>query len=249
MAFQPEEKDDSQELALDLEPQPRPDYHAIVRKIAADMPDEPDTTKTETPSEPSLDPESLTRASLLWRESRVSERHRDFMPEHSLSLEWTAQWLRLSGALGSGVIAVILGSRGAGKSQMAVCAIRQTCKGQKSARYVKAFDFFLSIRSTYRKDSQESESDIIQQYVEPRLLVIDAIENRSDSAFENLMLNHLIDLRYDACKDTLLIGNVDELGFAASMGPSIVDRIHECGIKIVCNWHSFRRAGAKEDKK
>lgn len=124
---------------------------------------------------------------------------------------------------------------------MATCAIREACKKEMPSMYCKALDFFLDVRSTFKRDAKDNEAGVIEKYRKPRMLVIDAIENRSDSQFENLMLNHLIDLRYDDLNDTILIGNVDEKQFAASMGPSIVDRIHECGIKIICNWTSFRR--------
>jgi DNA replication protein DnaC len=186
-------------------------------------------------------PENLTRALSLWKESRITGRHQEFRAEQTESAEWAAQWCKLSQALGTGIIAVIIGNRGAGKTQMAVCAIRQSCKNLKSCLYSKAINFFLDVRASYRKDSTETEKKIIEKYCEPFLLVIDAIENRSDSAFENMLLNHLIDVRYDRVLDTILIGNFDEAQFAANMGASIVDRIHECGIKIICNWKSFRR--------
>lgn len=150
------------------------------------------------------------------------------------------QWEKLSTAIGTGMIAVIIGNRGAGKTQMAVCAIRNACRKELSARYVKALNFFLDIRETYQ-NKERSEKEVLKEYCEPELLVIDAIENRSESQFENLLLNHLIDIRYDQIKDTVLIGNQNEKEFSASMGPSIVDRIHECGIKIICNQKSFRR--------
>lgn len=200
-----------------------------------------DTTKTETLSEPQQNQESFKKGLSLWRESRITDRHRNFKPEESTNPEWNEQWKKLSGVIGTGIIAVILGNRGAGKSQMAVCAIRQSCKNLKSARYEKALNFFLDVRKTYKPDSEKSEHDIIHEYCEPFLLVVDAVENRSETPFENLLLNYLIDIRYDQCKDTILIGNQNENEFAASMGPSIVDRIHECGIKILCNWKSFRR--------
>jgi len=201
----------------------------------------PDMTPTGTPSEPLQSPESLTKGLSLWKASGITERHRNFKPEHSTSAEWSEQLRVLLEKLGTGIIAVIIGSRGAGKSQMAVCAIRESCKRLKSARYEKAMNFFLDVRKTYKDNSGLSENDVVEDYCKPALLVIDAVENRSESAFENLLLNHLIDLRYDRMLDTLLIGNLTEAQFAASMGPSIVDRIHECGIKIICSWKSFRR--------
>jgi putative replication protein len=173
--------------------------------------------------------------------SGVPERHKVFQPEDSASLEWSEKWLKLNSAIGTGVIAVIIGTRGAGKTQLATCAIREACKDGRSATYVKALNFFLEVRRSYQKDSTKHEKEIIDSFVKPSLLVIDAIENRSDSQFENLLLNHLIDLRYDSMKDTIMIGNINENEFAASMGMSIVDRIHECGLKIVCTWDSFRR--------
>lgn len=200
----------------------------------------PDTMKAETLSEQLPSPENLTKALSHWRESRITDRHKLFKPENSASTEWNEQWIKLKSVLGNGIIAVLIGNRGAGKTQMAVCAIREMCRRAHPAQYVKALNFFLDIRETYQ-NKEKSENEIINKYCAPKLLVIDAVENRSESAFENLLLNHLIDMRYDQVKDTILIGNQTESEFAASMGPSIVDRIHECGIKIICNWKSFRR--------
>jgi DNA replication protein DnaC len=203
--------------------------------------DAQDTIAPGMPLEQLQGPGNSTRALSLWRASQITDRHREFKPEESDSSEWSAQWCKISQALGKGTLAVIIGNRGAGKSQMAVCAIRQACKDGRPSLYTKALNFFLDVRMSYRKDAKYSEKEVIDKYCEPYLLVVDAIENRSDSPFENLLLTHLIDIRYDQCKDTVLIGNYNEQEFAASMGPSIVDRIHECGIKIVCNWKSFRR--------
>jgi DNA replication protein DnaC len=139
------------------------------------------------------------------------------------------------------MMGVLLGNRGAGKTQMGACAIRIACKKELPAKYCKAIDFFLDVRATYKKDSPKTEQDIIQEYRKPFMLVVDAIENRGETDFENTLLNHLIDIRYDDCKDTILISNQTEQAFATSMGASIVDRIYECGVLIICNWKSFRR--------
>lgn len=204
-----------------------------------------DMMTKDAPLEQQQNQGSSVKALSLWMESRITDRHKMFKPEMSCSKEWTDQWLKLKSALGIGSIFVILGNRGSGKSQMSVCAIRESCKSLRSSRYEKALNFFLDVRKTYKKDSQATENDILKEYCEPFLLVIDAVENRSESPFENMLLNHLIDIRYDQMKDTILIGNQNENEFAASMGPSIVDRIHECGVKIICNWTSFRRTQTK----
>lgn len=180
----------------------------------------------------------------LFSEAGVPERHKFFLPDQSKSAEWSGAWQKLKVAIGAGTIAVIIGSRGSGKTQMGVCAIREIAAKGKSARYTKSLTFFLDLRKSYQRESSKSEMDVIDAYTKPSLLIIDAIENRSESTFENLLLTHLIDRRYDAVKDTILISNQTEKDIAASLGLSIVDRIHECGIKIKCDWPSFRR----EDK-
>lgn len=220
---------------LDLE---KPDFAGTLERILVNV---PDTIPTASPLEQRQSQESSTKALSLWKACQITDRHREFKPEDSLNEDWNVQWEKLRPTIGTGVIAVIIGNRGAGKSQMASCAMRVSCKMLRSARYEKAMNFFLDVRKTYKANSEKSESEVIDEYCKPRLLVIDAIENRSESQFENLLLNHLIDLRYDMVLDTILIGNQTEIEFAASMGPSIVDRIHECGVKIVCNWKSFRR--------
>ena len=200
-----------------------------------------DMTKQGTPSEPLPSPENSTKGFLLWMASGITDKHRNFKPEDSTSSAWSTEWGKLKPVLGTGILAIILGNRGAGKSQMAVCAIRESCRSLKSAKYIKALNFFLEIRASY-KDETKTEIQVVQEFLSPFLLVIDAVENRGETPFENTLLNHLVDMRYDQCKDTILISNQNEKEFAASMGPSIVDRIHECGIKIICNQKSFRRA-------
>ena len=71
-------------------------------------------------------------------------------------------------------------------------------------------------------------------------LALFAVENRGESDFENRLLSHIVDKRYDACLDTVLISNQEEAAFLKSMGSSIVSRMNETGGLIICKWNSFR---------
>jgi DNA replication protein DnaC len=84
--------------------------------------------------------------------------------------------------------------------------------------------------------------EIIDRMTEPGLLVIDELQERGETAFEDRLLTHLIDARYGAKRPTILIANLskDELG--KSLGPSIVDRASENGRRIDFTWNSYRRA-------
>ncbi|HLP41244.1 MAG TPA: ATP-binding protein [Fibrobacteria bacterium] len=178
----------------------------------------------------------------LWERSGVPARHRDFHLPTEAS-PWMDAFGRLKGSLGSGFLFVAMGTRGTGKTQLGTCLVRASCAAARSARYVKALDIFIAIREVYRQEGG-SEAKVIEQFIHPDLLVIDAMEERGETPFENRLLNHIIDKRYDDCADTLLITNQTVEGFAESVGASIVSRIHETGDKIVCNWESYRRKAA-----
>ena len=67
------------------------------------------------------------------------------------------------------------------------------------------------------------------------------MEERAETQFEDRMISHLIDLRYDAMLDTILISNQAKESFADSIGKSAVSRLIETGEVIECNWESFRK--------
>lgn len=184
----------------------------------------------------------LTEGKRLWEASCVPARHAGFvLPTEG---PWRAAYDRLKVKVGTGFLYVVMGNRGTGKTQLGTAMIGRTCyKHNRKALYVKAIDIFIALREAYRKDG-DAESKVINRFVYPDLLVIDAMEERGETAFEDRLLNHIIDKRYDNCDDTLLITNQTPEAFATSAGPSIVSRIHETGDKVVCDWESFRKKGA-----
>jgi DNA replication protein DnaC len=86
----------------------------------------------------------------------------------------------------------------------------------------------------------EARIDVVNRHRIPDLLVIDEFQERGETAFENRMLNHLLDLRYGDLTDTLLIANLEPEELVESVGESITERLREAGGIIECNWPSFR---------
>jgi DNA replication protein DnaC len=144
-----------------------------------------------------------------------------------------------------GAIVALIGPRGTGKTQLAVAsAIPQfqadAWNDDKFPLYVKLADVFREIRDTYRDNSIDSEIRVFARYRTPPLLVIDEAHERAETEFENRTLTQIIDARYDALRQTIIIANLTRAEMAKSMGPSIVSRLHECGLVIDCDWPSFR---------
>ena len=178
----------------------------------------------------------------LYSATNIPLRHRDLKLESVSHKKWLEAFAKVNNKLGKGCIVAIIGGRGTGKTQMGVEAIRQACKLGRDSFYVKSVDVFISIRACYRSDAA-SEQNLIKIYTRYKLLVIDALEEKSDSEWENRMLSHIIDKRYDDMVDTILISNEQPAAFAKQHGSSISDRIYETGGIIECNWLSFRKEG------
>lgn len=167
------------------------------------------------------------------------------------------EWHRVRDLLdrrgGSGYLAALIGNRGTGKTQLATSLIHRACQRGRSCRYLKRGDLSRIIRRTYtpvgKGQAAESESDVLDDLVAvDGLLVIDEVHQVANSDFDINVIVSLIDRRYDAMRDTLLIGNLSKQEFAALSGDSIVSRIHECGDAIECRWPSFRKPGMWNDQ-
>lgn len=158
-----------------------------------------------------------------------------------LGTQWIHTLELLNPKLGTGCLLALIGDRGNGKTQMAVELIRQACKNGGSGRYVTAMDVFLEIKATYRDKAEESERDVINRFASPGILVIDEIHERGETEWEDRLLTHIIDKRYQNERDTLVIANLKESEFTKSMGPSIVSRLIETGGIVHCEWPSYRK--------
>lgn len=171
--------------------------------------------------------------------AKVPRRHCCLTPEHEQHAEWKRHRDKLCRTMGSGFLIALIGNRGTGKTQMAVHGVAYNSKTMRTSLYCKAMEVFLEIRATYSRP-EASELVAMQKFIDPQLLVIDEIQQRGETVFEDRMLAYLIDKRYDAMTDTILIGNLTPQALSDSLDPSIVDRLRETGGIIECVWDSFR---------
>jgi DNA replication protein DnaC len=98
---------------------------------------------------------------------------------------------------------------------------------------------YLGIRESYRDDGPR-EHEAIERFLAPRLLVIDEAHERGETAWEDRMLNYIVDTRYADMRDTVLISNQTAEDFRTAIGSSIYSRLTEVGGILVCDWPSYR---------
>lgn len=152
---------------------------------------------------------------------------------------WAAAYAKLCGRLGKGFTVVLHGLRGNGKTQLAVAVLRRACERGLRGKFTDAMSMFIRLRESYR-DGGPRESAVIQDFIAPAVLVIDEAHERAESAWEDRTLTYIVNKRYEAMKDTMLITNETETAAAQSLGQSITNRMLEGGAFIHCNWPSFR---------
>lgn len=179
----------------------------------------------------------------LIRSAHLPFRHSQVVIDHAASKrpEWAQTFAKLTTAKETGFIMGLVGTRGNGKTQLAVELCKHYCQQSMSALFVTAMEFFIDIKSTFRKDSERSEKDAMDEYAKYRLLVVDEVGVRAETEWENQLLFELINRRYNSKMDTLLISNHGKAEFIKSIGPGLASRMNETGGIIECTWESFRK--------
>ena len=178
-----------------------------------------------------------TRVAVIMSKTNLPKRHSSATIE--FDGEWGSTYHKLLKSLTTGFLCALVGTRGNGKTQIGVQLIKANANRLKTSRFCCATEFFMDIKATYGK-ADKSEKDVIKDYLKPDLLVIDEIGQRSDTEWENRLLFFLVNERYEDCKDTLFVGNLEASQLVTALGPSIASRMNETGGIINCTWPSFR---------
>lgn len=175
----------------------------------------------------------------LFDQAGVPLRHRRQINDDTSPKAWVNARDKILERLGSGFLIALIGKRGPGKTQIAQQAVLFATGAGRTALYTRAMSIFLELRATFASGDL-TEASVIARYRDPRLLVIDEMQERGETPWENRTLNHLIDLRYGDMTDTLLIANLVPKALKASVGESIAERLRETGGILKCDWNSFR---------
>lgn len=141
-----------------------------------------------------------------------------------------------------GICLTMLGNVGNGKTHLA-CAIGNelVAKGH-TVLFVGAYSVFSRIRATYRKDSEQSEMEVIESFVLPDLLILDEIGVQYGSDSESIWAHQIINRRYEEQKPTIIISNLTEEELGKYFGDRAMDRLAENkGVTIPFTWKSHRR--------
>lgn len=134
---------------------------------------------------------------------------------------------------------LLIGPTGRGKTVMATWwAAQRLDAGLTCGKFATAYQVFARMKQCWAK-GEDSEA-VLKMWKDCRFLVIDEMQTRGESAWENSVLDELINARYSAMRPTVLIGNIEPGQEQAVLGARIIDRVREAGRIINCNWASYR---------
>lgn len=139
----------------------------------------------------------------------------------------------------SGATLIFSGKAGTGKSHLAI-AIALGLMPKYTALYLNAMDAIRMIRDTWRKDSEQSESDILNLLGSIDLLVIDEVGVQTGTDNEQMLMFDIVNRRYRDAMPTILLTNLNVQGFKDYMTERSYDRLRENGKWVTFDWESYR---------
>jgi DNA replication protein DnaC len=141
--------------------------------------------------------------------------------------------------IGRGTTVIMSGSPGTGKSHLAL-AIAQQLVNRNTVFYVNALDAIRMVRDTWRRDSEKSESDVLDTLGGIDLLIIDEVGVQYGTEGEQVIMFDIINRRYRDMMPTILLTNLGKQGLKDYLGDRSFDRLREDGMWIAFDWESYR---------
>jgi DNA replication protein DnaC len=136
----------------------------------------------------------------------------------------------------------LCGLPGTGKTHLACAIANQLLDAEKTVIYTTVLELIRGIRDTWRRDSSESETDVVGKYRKVKLLILDEVGVQFGSEAEKAQLFDVLDGRYREMRPTVIVSNLNSKALQECLGPRIFDRLMETGSTVVLfDWESYRR--------
>ena len=144
---------------------------------------------------------------------------------------------------GTGLI--LSGMPGTGKSHLAT-AILQSLMPERVGLYVTCMGVIRTVRGTWRKDSERSETEVLGILADAPLLVLDEIGVQYGTDGEQTILFDVLDRRYREMQPTIFLTNQDVKGMQQFIGDRTFDRLREVSKWVSFDWASYRPQARKD---
>lgn len=142
----------------------------------------------------------------------------------------------------TGRCALFIGKPGTGKTHLAIGIDRKVMQlPNADVLFITVMRAIRSIKDTWAKGSEQSETQAIAALVAPDLLILDEVGVQYGSDFEKNMLFDVLNDRYEKRRPTFFLSNLTKDEVAAYLGERVMDRLREDGGAVIpFTWNSYR---------
>ena len=135
-------------------------------------------------------------------------------------------------------------NQGLAKSHLAT-AILQAIMPQHIGLYITCMSLIRQVRATWRRDSEQSEGEVLQMLGDVSLLVLDEVGVQYGTDGEQTILFDILDRRYRDMQPTIILTNQDVKGLQEYIGERTFDRLREVSRLVTFDWESYRPSRAR----
>ena len=143
--------------------------------------------------------------------------------------------------LREGRSAIFVGKVGTGKTHLAIGIALSIMQQQRSALFVTVQRLIRRVKDSWHT-KEETESQVVDVFASPDLLVLDEVGVQFGSEFEKQVLFDVLNTRYENKKPSILLSNIPKEQLSDYLGERVTDRLRENGGKVIgFDWESYRR--------
>ncbi|MCG7931931.1 MAG: ATP-binding protein [Candidatus Thiodiazotropha lotti] len=136
---------------------------------------------------------------------------------------------------------VFCGLPGTGKTHLATAIANHVLRDGYTALFMTVLRAVRTVKETYRRDSDRTELEAINELSDPDLLILDEVGVQFGTEAEKMILFEIINTRYESMKPTIIVSNLSETELSEYIGVRVVDRLREGGGAVVAfTWDSYR---------
>lgn len=136
---------------------------------------------------------------------------------------------------------VFSGRPGTGKNHLAAAIGNDLILRGKSVLIVTVADLMSNMKGTFSGNSNLTEERLIHDLSSVDLLVIDEIGMQTESRYEKVIINQIVDRRSSSKRPTGMLSNLNHEGMNALLGDRVMDRMRlGNSMWVRFDWDSYR---------
>ena len=143
--------------------------------------------------------------------------------------------------LQTGRSCIFVGKPGTGKTHLAIGIALAIMQQKRSPLFVTVQRLIRRVKDSWHT-KDETESQVVEVYASPDLLILDEVGVQFGSEFEKQVLFDVLNTRYENRKPSILLSNIPREQLADYLGERVTDRLREDGGKMIgFDWDSYRK--------